>query len=210
VRAPWVYEDDSRLTGDGEEIKDSDSGPGDLEIAFSHDLPQFFGPGGPQLLASLRWKMVTARDPFGLGEGEIPFGSGFQTLSASLTAVSVLDPVVFFGTLSYTDALAANKGGTRIDPGDSIDLQLGLALALNLDTSVSVTFDQSFTDRTRVTGEEVPGTYVNNGTLSIGVTRTFPSGRSLDTALTIGLSQDSPDLQLGFSMPFRWSRDTGH
>ncbi|HEY7378910.1 MAG TPA: hypothetical protein VH542_09525 [Steroidobacteraceae bacterium] len=209
VRAPYVYEDDSRLTGDGEEITDSDHGVGDLEIAFSRDLPRLFGRNGPQFLGSLRWKMVTAKDPFGLGKGELPFGTGFQTLSASLTAVSVLDPVVFFGTLSYTDALAARKGENRIDPGDSIDLQLGLALALNLETSVNVTFEQSFTDRTRLNGDEVPGTYVNNGTLSIGMTRSFPSGRSLDTALTIGLSQDSPDLQLGFSMPFRWSHDTG-
>jgi hypothetical protein len=203
IRAPWVHEDISRLTGDGQESKLSDQGFGDLEIALSRDLPRFFGRG-PQLLGSLRWKMATARDAFGHDEDqEIPFGSGFETLTASLTGVSVLDPVVFFGTLSFTEALAARKGEQQIDPGDRISLQLGMALALNLETSLSVAFEQAFTARTRLDGIDVPGTYVNTGTMSMGLSRTFPSGRSFDTSLAIGLSEDSPDLQLGFSMPFR-------
>lgn len=203
LRAPYVYEDDSRLSGDGRESKISDRGPGDLELAFSRDLPRVFGRG-PQLLGSLRWKIRTARDPFGLDEDEqIPFGSGFQSLTAALTGVSVVDPVVFFGTLSYTDSLAALKGANRIDPGDSLGVQFGMALALNLETSMSFAFEQSFTERTRVDGAEVPGTYVNTGTFSLGMSRTLPSGRSFDTRVAIGLSEDSPDLQLGFSMPFR-------
>jgi hypothetical protein len=203
VRAPWTYEDDSRLTGDGQESKVTDQGWGDLEVALSRDLPRFFGRG-PQLLGSLRWKMVTAKDPFGLDvENEIPFGSGFHTLTASLTGVSVLDPVVFFGSLSYTEALAATKDEQRIEPGHRIGVQLGMALALNLETSLSLAFEQSFTDRTRVDGMDVPGTYVNTGTVSLGMSRSFPSGRAFDTNLAIGLSEDSPDLQLGFSMPFR-------
>jgi hypothetical protein len=39
--------------------------------------------------------------------------------------------------------------------------------------------------------------------MSIGLSRTFPSGRSFDASLAIGLSEDSPDLQIGLSMPFR-------
>jgi hypothetical protein len=203
VRAPYLYEDVSRLSGDGQERKISDHGFGDLEIALSRDLPRFFGTG-PQLLGSLRWKTVTARDPFGLDpETELPFGSGFQTLTASLTGVSVLDPVVFFGTLSYTETLADRKGGRRIEPGDRIAVQLGMALALNLETSLSLAFEHSFNERTRLDGVEVPGTFVNTGTMSIGLSRTFPSGRAFDASLAIGLSEDSPDLQLGLSMPFR-------
>ena len=117
--------------------------------------------------------------------------------------MSVLDPVVFFGTLSYTEAFGARKGEQRIDPGDRIGLQLGMALALNLETSLSLAFEQSFNERTRLDGTDVPGTFVNTGTASIGMSRTFPSGRAFDASLAIGLSEDSPDLQLGFSMPFR-------
>ena len=207
VRVPYVYEDDSRLTGDGNEIRVSDHGPGDIEVALSHELPRLFR-GGPSFLGSLRWKAATARDPFGYDpENEIPFGSGFETLSASLTDVSVLDPVVFFGTLTYTESLPARKGADRIDPGDSLSLQLGVALALNLETSMSFAFEQAFTGRTRLNGVEVPGTYVNTGTLSVGLSRAFPSGRTFDASLAIGLSEDSPDVQLGFSMPIRPRRN---
>ncbi|MGH8286456.1 MAG: hypothetical protein ACRETT_11900, partial [Steroidobacteraceae bacterium] len=202
LRVPYVFEDESRLTGDGEELKRSDRGFGDVELALSRELPQFFG-AGPSLLASLRWKMVTAEDPFGIDENDIPFGNGFHTLSASLTGVSVLDPVVLFGSLTYTEALSADKGGLRIDPGESLAVQLGMAVALNLETSVSFAFEQSFTGRTRVDGAEVPGTYVNTSTLSIGMSRAFPSGFAFDTNLAIGLSEDSPDLQLNFAAPLR-------
>jgi hypothetical protein len=203
VRASHVYEDVSRLGGDGQETTLSDHGYGDIEIALSRDLPQFFD-GGPQLLGSLRWKMATARDPFGLdAQNQLAFGSGFETLTASLTGVSVLDPVVFFGTVSYTEAFGARKGGQRVDPGDRIGLQLGMALSLNLETSLSLAFEQSFSEHTRLDGKEVPGTFVNTGMASIGMSRTFPSGRAFDANLGIGLSEDSPDLQLGFSMPFR-------
>lgn len=204
LRVPWIYEDHSRLTGDGMEIKVSDRGAGDFELALSRDLPRLFGRG-PQLLGALRWKSAIARDPFGFDEDEeIPFGTGFETLSASLTGVTVLDPVVFFGTLSYTEAFAERKEGNHIHPGDSFRLQLGMALSLNLETSLSLASDLSFTERTRLNHAEVPGTYVNTGTLSIGMSRAFPSGRSFDASLAIGLSEDSPDVQLGISAPFRW------
>lgn len=203
LRVPYLYEDISRVTADGEEIKARDYGHGDLELAWSRDLPRPFGRG-PQWLGSLRWKAATAQDPFGVdAEEELPFGSGFETLSASLTGVTVLDPVVFFGTLTYTEAIGDHKGDLRINPGDTWGLQFGMALALNLETSMSVIFDQSSTERTQLGGVEVPGTYINAGTLSIGVTRSLPSGRSIGTNLVIGLSEDSPDLQFGFAMPFR-------
>jgi hypothetical protein len=202
VRLPWIQENASRLTGDGEEVKVTDHGIGDLELAWSRDLPRLFGRG-PQLLGALRWKLATARDPFEIDDEQIPFGIGFETLSASLTGVTVLDPVVLFGTLTYTEVLGSDKGDNHINPGDSLDLQLGMALALNLETSLSLAADVSSTDRTRLNGTDVPGTYVNTGTFSIGMSRAFPSGRSFDTSLAIGLSEDSPDLQLGFSMPFR-------
>jgi hypothetical protein len=203
VRLPWIAEDSSRLLGDGEEIRIRDQGPGDFEIALSRDLPLLFGRG-PQLLGSVRWKSTTARDPFGLDEEtQIPFGTGFQSLTASVTGVSVLDPAVFFSTLSYTHTYAATRDGNRIAPGRRYGLQMGMALALNLETSLSLGFEQSFSRRTRFNYEVVPGTYVNSGTLSLGLSRAFPSGRSFNTTLAIGMSEDSPDLQLAFSTPFR-------
>lgn len=203
LRLPFIYGDDNRLTGDGRELRVSDHGIGDLEIALSRDLPRLFGRG-PMLLGALRWKLTTARDPFGLDpEQQLPFGSGFQSLTGSLTGVSVVDPVVFFGTLSFTQTFAARKGDNRIEPGKSAGLQMGMALSLNLETSMSMAFEQSFTRRTRLNGAALAGTYVSNGTFSIGVSRVFPGGRSFDTSVAIGLSEDSPDLQLGFSMPFR-------
>jgi hypothetical protein len=173
-----------------------------VELALSRQLWRA-ADGGFDLLGSLRWKSTTGRDAFGAAEAETAFGTGFDAFSASLTGVSVLDPVVFFGGLSYTKSLADEKGDVRIAPGDSVGVQFGTALALNLDTSINFAFGQQFTRRTEVEGGDVPGSYINTGTLSIGVSRVLMSGTSIDGSLTIGLSEDSPDLQLAFSMPFR-------
>lgn len=202
LRVPYIREESSRLSGSGEETKLSGSGLGDIELGLSRQLWSSLN-GGIDVLGTLRWKSTTGRDAFGLEPNQIPFGTGFDSFSASLTGVSVLDPVVFFGGLSYTRTLAEKKEGVRIAPGDSIGLQFGTALALNLDTSINFAFGQQFTRRTEVAGLELPGSYVNTGTLSIGVSRVLASGRSLDGSLAIGLSEDSPDLQLMLSMPFR-------
>lgn len=202
LRVPYIHDESSRLSASGEEKRLDRSGLGDVELALSRQLWSA-SDGGLDLLGTLRWKTSTGDDAFGLSNDKLALGSGFDALSASLTAVSVLDPVVFFGGLSYTRTLAEEKSGLRIAPGDAFGLQFGTALALNLDTSINFAFAQQFTRRTEVNGRELPGSYINTGTLSIGLSRVLMSGTSFDTSLVIGLSEDSPDLQLAFAMPFR-------
>jgi hypothetical protein len=205
LRVPYIHDESSRLSASGEEEQLSRSGLGDIELALSRQLWSA-SDGGLDLLGTLRWKTTTGDDAFGASREQLALGSGFNSLSASMTAVSVLDPVVLFGGLSYTRTLADEKSEVRIAPGDAFGLQFGTALALNLDTSINFAFGQQFTRRTEVNGHELPGSYVNTGTLSIGLSRVLMSGTSFDTSLVIGLSEDSPDLQLAFSMPFRAAR----
>jgi hypothetical protein len=202
VRVPYVYENSSRLSAAGEEHKLADSGLGDIEVGFSR--PLWHGDSGRfDLLGALRWKSTTGRHPFELTEGEVPFGTGFDAMSASLTAVSAQDPLVLYGTLSYTNSLPARYQEQRINPGDGFGLQLGTVLAVNLDTSMSFGFAQQFTQRTRIDGIALAGSYVNSSSLNVGLSHTLTSGLALDTTLAIGLSEDSPDVNLSFSMPFR-------
>jgi hypothetical protein len=205
LRVPYIHDESSRLSASGEEKKLSSSGLGDVELALSRQLWSS-ASGGLDLLGTLRWKAATGDDAFGSSKEQLALGSGFNALSASFTAVSVLDPVVFFGGLSYTHTLSDEKSGLRIAPGDAFGLQFGTALALNLDTSINFAVSQQFARRTEVNGQELPGSYVNTGTLSIGLSRVLMSGTSFDSSLVIGLSEDSPDLQLAFSMPFRSGR----
>lgn len=205
LRVPYIHDETSRLSASGEENRLSRSGLGDVELALSRQLWSA-SDGGLDLLGTLRWKTTTGDDAFAASSEQLALGSGFNALSASVTAVSVLDPVVFFGGLSYTRTFSDEKAELRIAPGDAFGLQFGTALALNLDTSINFAFAQQFTRRTEVNGRELPGSYVNTGTLSIGLSRVLMSGTSFDSSLVIGLSEDSPDLQLAFSMPFRTAR----
>jgi hypothetical protein len=204
VRVPYTYETSSRVSEDGNASSLSDHGIGDVEIGFSRPVWRSKG-GSLDVLGALRWKAVTGRDPFDLGAEQIPFGNGFDALSVSFTAVSAQDPMVFFGSLIYTNNLPDNKGGAHINPGDGFGLALGTALAVNLDTSLSFSYQQQFTNNTRIDGAAVDGSYVNSGSLSISLSHALQSGKALDTALVIGLTEDSPDVQLTFSMPLKKS-----
>lgn len=202
LRIPYSYENSARVSADGQEDSLTDQGIGDIELGFSRPLWRS-GGGTVDLLGALRWKMTSGRDPFELTEDRVPFGTGFHVFSGSVTAVTAQDPMVFFGTLTYSKDLPAIKNGQHIDPGDGYGLQLGAALAVNLDTSMSFSYQQQFNRRTRVDGVSAPGSFINTGSLSLGFTHALDSGKTLDTSLVIGLTEDSPDLQLNISMPFR-------
>lgn len=203
TRIPAGYELERTVTADQEEQRRSIFALGDIEFGFSRQLLRERG-ARPDLLASFRWKTVTGPDPFSLASTTPAPGTGFRSWQASLTAVKVRDPVVFFGGFSFTNNLAANKPIGRVNPGNPFGFQLGMALALNLESSISFGWDQRFTGRTSLDGGRVPGSFLSEGTLRIGSSYVVAPRRSVDVNLGIGLTRDVPDFQFSFALPFRW------
>ena len=169
ARAPLGYELERIVTADDQERSRSSLGIGDVELALSKQVMQERG-WILDLLTSFRWKSTTGRDPFRLGSTTTTVGTGFgfPSLQATLTAVKVRDPVVYFGGFSYTANLPSTKAIGRINPGNPWGVQLGLAMALNLETSISFGWDQRFTGRATLEGIPVPGSFLTEGTFRIG------------------------------------------
>ena len=88
-------------------------------------------------------------------------GSGFWGVQPSITAIVPSDPVVFFGTFGYTINIRrqhqrdARFIRTRrrpcidttigeVDPGDSINISLGMGLSLNEQFSMSLGFKYDY------------------------------------------------------------------
>ncbi len=203
VRVPVGYEVERTVTADERERKRSIFALGDVEFGLSRQLMRQRG-ARPDLLASFRWKTVTGPDPFALASTTPAPGTGFRSWQAALTAVKVRDPVVFFGGFSYTNNLAASKPVGRINPGNSWGFQLGMALALNLESSINFGWDQQFAGRTSLDGGSVPGSFLSTGTFRVGSSYVLAPGRSVDVGLGIGLTRDVPDFQFSFALPFRW------
>ncbi|HRN61489.1 MAG TPA: acetate kinase [Luteimonas sp.] len=152
---------------------------------------------------------------------ELPMGSGFAALQPGITWLYASDPVVFFGSLSYLHNFkredvsrpvltgppeefpqtTTEPMGT-VDAGDIIGFNFGMGLALNERTAVSFGYDQSIVDRTKQNGEDAPGAVrVVLGTLVIGGSYRLSERASLNVALGVGVTRDTPDVTLAVRVP---------
>ncbi len=204
VRIPYSFIEDRRFTADNEDTSDSSRGVGDISIGLSHQL--IYGEdGSPDILGSLRWKTTTGRGPFDTTASHpIALGTGYDTVSFGLTAAKVVDPLVYFGGINYGWSLSTRQTAGRLNPGDSIGFSLGTAIALNLTSSLSFSYDQQFVDRSKLDGEPIPGTYLTTGTFTIGGAVAVSNTKSADISLGIGVTEDAPDVLFGVTLPIRF------
>lgn len=148
---------------------------------------------------------------------ELPTGSGFEAIQPGLTWLYVSDPVVFFGSFSYlhnfprdnvSRTVLNGAGGTTtesigdIEAGDIYGFNLGVGLALNEKAAISIGYDQNFVGKTQQNGDDAPGAVkVVLGTLMLGGSYRFSEATTLNVALGIGVTRDTPDVTLTARVP---------
>jgi len=199
IRLPYVFLRDDRSTADRFGQTVHESGVGDLQIGFTKQLVDE-RPERPGLLAGLTWKVPTG--DFQVGEPSV--GSGFHSLQGTLTLVKRQDPLVFFGTASYTSVLERSHGGAEIDPGDSVGLKLGTMLAASPRTSLRGGFELNRSGRTKIDGNAIPGSDTAVATLQFGLATLLSRRGLLDIQLNIGATPEAPNFALIVSAPFRF------
>ncbi|MCU1222448.1 MAG: transporter [Edaphobacter sp.] len=216
-RVPYGYELFRTVDANNVETSSSSFGLGDIEFGLSRQLASEHRRL-PDMLANMRFKTTTGKDPFNLGSSQTALGSGFYGLQGNLTMAKSSDPVVFFGNLSYTANLRGTHSVSANDPenpdlmvpghfkpGDSAGFQIGSILALNPETSMTVGWDQRFTRATTLNGVTVPASYLVEGSLRLGTTYLYAPGRTVDLSFGVGLTPDTPNLQFSVGFPFRTS-----
>lgn len=203
-------------------------GLGDIELAARYQLNLPRG-NDPFYIAGLRLKTRTGKDPFeveyldatspqnfGTFQKELPTGSGFYTLQPSLSMVLPADPAVFYGGISYLwnikravnryvgGTAAANYIGT-VDPGDGIDLNVGMGLALNEKSSFSVGYEHTWIGKNKVDNTS-PDTAISTqlASLLVGYSYRLNKTTSLNLSIGAGLTNDTPDTQITLRVPIRF------
>ena len=207
------------------------SGIGDVEVTGRYQLNRG-GPDKPFYIAWLRYKSRTGQDLFDVttdcvtrcvanttGTGlplDLPTGSGFNVVQPGLTWLYPSDPVVFFGSFSYLHNFKRSNVSRRvlggqteflgdIKAGDIIGFNLGMGLALNEKAAISIGYDQSIVGKTKQDGREVAGAVRTTlGTLLLGGTYRFSDRMSLNVALGVGVTRDTPDLTLTARVPINF------
>jgi len=199
IRAPYVFVRDDRSTADrlGETVHES--GFGDLQLGFTKQLMDE-RPARPGVLASVNWRAPTGD----FRPGEPSPGGGFHILQGVLTLVKRQDPLVFFGTASYSAVRERNHGGTAIDPGNPVGLKLGTILAASPRTAIRGGFELSRGGRTKIDGVQIPGSDAAVATLQFGLAALLSRRSLLDIELRVGITPDAPDFALAVSVPFRF------
>lgn len=218
------------FTGSAEDnvFTSSGHGLGDVEATARYQINDG-GADRPYYIGWLRFKSRTGKDPFEVvtdcvtrcvqnatGTGlplEVPTGSGFYSLQPGVTWLYPSDPVVFFGNLSYLHnfprrgvsrrvLLAGKEDLGKVSVGDVVDVSLGMGFALNDKASISLGYDQSFVGITKQNNKTVAGSAKSVlGTLLIGGSYRLNEKRTLNFALGVGATRDTPDVTVTVRVP---------
>ncbi len=218
-KIPYVYRSESASTApfateaDITESSADGNGLGDIEFGVRYQINKTIT--GPIYIAGLRVKSDTGKDPFEVSydrrtnlQTESPTGSGFWGIQPSLTVIFPTEPAVFFGSINYmwnierdVDVVNGVDYGT-FDPGDSFGLNFGMGLALNEKASFSLGYEHTIITENTQNGQTPPGELdIHVGSLIIGYSYLFRENRSFSCSLSVGVTEEAPDVQLTIKMP---------
>ena len=193
---PTQFQHEETLSGPIENRQQSiknRSGMNDISGALFYQCVREHG-AIPSLIANMKLKMPT---------GDAPrFGSGTWGLKGGLTMVKTSDPVALFTNMGYSFNLPGTVQGVHVDPGDAFEYSAGLAYALNYNLALSGSFEQIFIGESKSRGVAVKGSRLVISSLKAGINYALTKNLTLDFSVGAGLTEDSPDVTVTFSLPY--------
>lgn len=221
IRIPYLYRRDrievvqQRDEGIVRRIDLEQDDIGDIEFGLRYQI-NAARPLQPIWIAQLRVKSDTGRSPF-----EIPFdefgvatglatGSGFWGVQPAISFLLPSDPVVLFGGLSYLWNIPGNVdrdiGGVfvgRVDPGDSINANLGFGFALNPRFSFSLGYRHSyiFPTSTELGDTTQRSNRASVGVFSFGMSYRVTERETINFGFGFGVTDDAPDVSVSMRLP---------
>src|SRR5699024_2352010 len=196
---------------------------GDVELGLRYQFNQG-GPDFPYFIGSLRGIFPTGRGPFDVSYAtetapppglslptELPTGSGFYGIEPGLQIIYPSDPAVLFAGVNYLwrfkrhDQSLGDRYVGTVDPGDSVQLNFGMGLALNERSSFSVAYKHTSIGKTRFGGEApASATSAQLSQLLLGYAYRFSPSTSLNLTIGAGLTRDTPDVAVTLRVPFQF------
>jgi hypothetical protein len=176
------------------------NGLGDISVSFFKELVAR-DRNHPSLLGSVRYRLPTGADPF---EIDVPLGSGFHSLSGTLSSVQAVDPLVFYGEVSYSHSFSRTIDGSDLQPGDTVNVGLGSTLAATPDIALSLGMNVAFVDNYEADGISIDGTDRTIGTVNLGAGFVINRDAYLSLTGRVGATDDAPDLGLGAALSLQF------
>ncbi len=192
------HDDFTRTSSTGETTQTA-GGLGDIEFGASRQIAWENGIV-PDLIAALNVKTNSGEEPY---NNDIGLGTGHWAIRSSLIAAKSSDPVVIFSSLNYTHSFGRTIDNIgEIEPGDTLGYSLGTAIALSYQTAINFSFDHSITFKTQRNNEAVSGSFLNVANFKAGLNWAISERSSVDFAVGVGLTADSPDFTVELRFPY--------
>jgi hypothetical protein len=184
----------------------------------------------PDVVGSLRVKAPTGTSPFGIkvvqispdntnlvAPSKLPTGTGFWNVTAGVSVLKTYDPIVLFGSLSYTYNVARSfadissvTGQTQpatVKLGDIVQLGGGVALAFSDKDSASISYTLALepSSKTKEPGgtyADVPGSETTAAVLNFGLNHVVNKHLTINGAVSIGMTPDAPNFVVGVRFPY--------
>ena len=183
----------------------------------------------PDAVVSLRVKAPTGKEPYGIKLIEtannsnlyvpesLPTGNGVWSITPGISLVKTYDPAVLFGSFSYThnfedsfSDISSNVGqkvGGKVSLGDSFQLGVGVAFALNEKMSMSFSVSDLVQRKSKLKPDggdwqSVVSSDGNAGYFNVGMTIAASPNLTIVPNLAIGMTDDAPDFTFSLKFPY--------
>ncbi|AZF57936.1 autotransporter outer membrane beta-barrel domain-containing protein [Pseudomonas sp. R11-23-07] len=236
LNVPVVYRDstyqsggagnDATATSEGSVTRDPTIGDVNFGVAykFLDETPTL-----PDAVVSVRVKAPTGKEPFGIKlvkqpnndnlyiPESLPTGNGVWSITPGISLVKTFDPAVLFGSLSYThnfedsfDDISGEvnqKVGGKVRLGDSFQLGVGVAFALNEKMSMSFSVSDLIQRKSKLKPDggdwqSVVSSDANAGYFNVGMTIAASDNLTIVPNLAIGMTDDAPDFTFSLKFPY--------
>ena len=225
IRVPYTYSDDratvlnQQVAGNASTATQTlylqDSGIGDVEVGARYQINDG-REDWPIFVANARVKTDTGMGPFdvkrdaaGIAQ-QVALGSGFWGVEGGFSMLKVTDPAVLFASVNYIYGVPKDINQTignvfvgRVDPGDSVNANLGFGFAINSDFSFSLGYEHSyvFPQYTMLGGTKQTSDSLQVGAMTLGLAYRLNNNMSLNGNFEFGVTQNAPDVRAVFSLP---------
>lgn len=236
VNVPVVYREstyqssgagnDATATSEASVTRDPTIGDVNFGVAykFLDETPTL-----PDAVVSLRVKAPTGKEPFGIKlikqstndnlyvPESLPTGNGVWSITPGISLVKTFDPAVLFGSFSYTHNFEDSFGdissdvnqkvGGKVSLGDSFQLGVGVAFALNEKMSMSFSVSDLVQRKSKLKPnggdwQSVVSSDANAGYFNVGMTIAASDNLTIVPNLAIGMTDDAPDFTFSLKFPY--------
>jgi hypothetical protein len=190
---------------------------GDVEFFGRYQINAPTGGDEPIYIAGVRLKTGTGTGPFdvpfdnsGIATA-LPTGTGFLAVGPTATVIIPSDPAVLFGSAGYLHSFGENINRTigtthvgQVNPGDTLDLALGMGLAINSRFSFSLGYAHTmvFPTTTNLGATQQVSNTLQAGRLTMGLSYQFSQHFTVNNNFEFGVTSDAPNLFITVRLPF--------